>query len=184
MALPLSNGDWTMDPAHSVVGFSVRHLGISTIRGRFTDASATLSVGDDLAGTTLSAEVEMASVSTGNEGRDGHLQSTEIFNVESQPKMTFVSTSIAEAAGGRYQVTGDLTLNGTTRSETLDVEFFGTETNPMDSSSRAGFAAQGTVDRTAYGIDWNVPMPGGGAMLANDIAITLDAQLVGPSSAE
>lgn len=182
MALPLSKGDWTMDPAHSVVGFSVRHLGISTIRGRFTDASATLSVGDDLASTALSAEIEMASVSTGNEGRDGHLQSTDIFNVESQPKMSFASTSITEAAGGGYQVTGNLTLNGTTHPETLDVEFFGTETNPMDSSSRAGFAASGKVDRTKYGIDWNVPMPGGGAMLANDIAVTLDAQLVGPSA--
>ena len=181
MALPLTSGDWTMDPAHSVVGFSVRHLGISTIRGRFGDASATLRVGDDLASTSLNAEVDMSSVSTGNEGRDGHLQSTEIFDVESQPKMSFASTSIAEAGDGRYRVTGDLTLNGTTNAETLDVEFFGTETNPMDSSTRAGFAATGKVDRTRYGIDWNVPMPGGGAMLGNDIAVTLDAQLIGPS---
>ncbi len=181
MTTPLASGDWTMDPAHSVVGFSVRHLGISLIRGRFTDASATLTVGDDLAATSLSAEIEMASVTTGNEGRDGHLQSTEIFNVEAQPKMGFRSTSISEAGDGRYRVTGDLTLNGTTGSETLDVEFFGSETNPMDQSVRAGFAATGAIDRTAYGIDWNVPMPAGGGMLATTIDITLDAQLVGPA---
>ena len=181
MALPLTSGDWALDPAHSVVGFAVRHLGISTIRGRFTDVNATLRVGDDLAGTSLEAEVEMASVSTGNEGRDGHLQSTEIFDVETQPKMRFASTAISEAGDGRYHVNGDLTLNGTTRSETLEVEFFGSETNPMDGSRRAGFAASGAIDRTEYGIDWNVPMPGGGGMLATTIAITLDAQLVGPS---
>lgn len=181
MALPLGSGDWNLDPAHSVVGFAVRHLGISSIRGRFTDVSATLTVGDVLAATSLQAEVEMASVSTGNEGRDGHLQSTDIFNVESQPKMVFASTSIAEAGDGRYQVTGDMTINGATRTETLEVEFFGSETNPMDGSVRAGFAAAGSIDRTAYGIDWNVPMPGGGAMLATTIAITLDAQLIGPA---
>lgn len=181
MTLPLGSGAWTLDPAHSVVGFAVRHLGISSIRGRFTDVSAELQVGEDLTGSSLQAEVAMASVTTGNEGRDGHLQSTDIFNVESQPTMTFASTSIAEAADGRYAVTGDLTLNGTTKNETLDVEFFGSETNPMDGSVRAGFAASGSIDRADYGIDWNVPMPGGGAMLATTIAITLDAQLIGPS---
>ncbi len=182
MALPLAAGDWNLDPAHSVVGFAVRHLGISTIRGRFTDTNATLVVGDDLGSSALRAEVQMASVSTGDPNRDGHLQSTDIFNVESQPTMSFVSTAIVEAGDGRYRVTGDLTLNGNTHPETLDVEFSGTETNPMDSSSRAGFAASGSIDRTRYGIDWNVPMPGGGAMLGNDIALTLDAQLVGPAA--
>ena len=182
MALPLAAGAWTMDPAHSVVGFSVRHLGISSIRGRFVEASASLVVGPDLADTSLTAEVEMASVSTGNEGRDGHLQSTDIFNVERQPKMTFSSTAITEVGDGRYRMVGDLSLNGATNTETLEVEFFGTETNPMDSSVRAGFAATGAIDRTRYGIDWNVPMPGGGAMLATDIEITLDAQLVGPAA--
>jgi polyisoprenoid-binding protein YceI len=182
MALPLTPGDWTLDPAHSVVGFSVRHLGISLIRGRFTDVTATLTVGADLGASGLFADVAMASVTTGNEARDGHLQSTEIFNAENQPTMSFRSTSIAEAGGGRYQLVGDMTINGTTRTETLDVELVGTETNPMDSSLRAGFAATGSIDRTAYGIDWNVPMPDGGGMLAATIDITLDTQLIGPSA--
>ena len=182
MSLPLASGAWSLDPAHSVVEFTVRHLGISLIRGRFTDVSATLDVGGELGQSVLSAEVGMASVTTGDENRDGHLRSTDIFDVETQPKMGFSSTAISDAGGGRYQVTGDMTINGTTNQETLDVTFGGTESNPLDGSTRAGFSATGSIDRTAYGIDWNVPMPGGGAMLSNTIDLTLDAQLVAPSA--
>ncbi len=181
MSLPLVSGAWSLDPTHSVVEFSVRHLGISSIRGRFTDVSAKLEVGGELDQSALSAEVGMASVTTGDENRDGHLRSTEIFDVESQPKMGFTSTAITDAGDGRYQVTGDMTINGTTKSETLDVTFGGMESNPLDGSTRAGFNATGSIDRTAYGIDWNVPLPGGGAMLSSTIELTLDAQLVGPS---
>lgn len=181
MSLPLTSGTWSLDPAHSVVEFSVRHLGISLIRGRFTDVSATLDVGGELDGSVLSAEVAMASVTTGDENRDGHLRSTEIFDVETQPKMGFTSTAITTAGGGRYQVTGDMTINGTTNSETLEVHFGGTEGNPLDGSTRAGFSATGSIDRATYGIDWNVPLPGGGAMLSNTIDLTLDAQLIAPS---
>ncbi len=95
--------------------------------------------------------------------------------------MGFASTAINETGDGRYQVIGDMTINGTTRSETLAVTFGGTESNPLDSSTRAGFSATGTIDRAAYGIDWNVPLPGGGAMLSDTIDLTLDAQLIGPS---
>ncbi len=182
MSLPLNSGTWSLDPAHSVVEFTVRHLGISLIRGRFTDVSATLDVGGELDGSVLSAEVGMASVTTGDENRDGHLRSTEIFNVESQPKMGFTSTAITAAGDGRYQVTGDMTINGATNSETLDVHFGGTEGNPLDGSTRAGFSATGSIDRTAYGIDWNVPLPTGGTMLGNTIDLTLDAQLIAPSA--
>ena len=182
MSLPLASGAWSLDPAHSVVEFTVRHLGISLIRGRFTDVSATLDVGGDLGQSALSAEVGMASVTTGDENRDGHLRSTEIFNVETQPTMGFTSTAISQAGDGRYQVTGDMTINGTTKQETLDVVFGGTEGNPLDGSTRAGFSATGSIDRTAYGIDWNVPLPGGGAMLSNTIDLALDAQLIAPSA--
>lgn len=182
MTLPLGPGAWTLDPAHSAVEFSVRHLGISTIRGRFGGVEATLEVGDDLGSCSLAAEVDMSSVDTGNADRDGHLRSTDIFNVEDQPRMTFASAEIVERGDGRYAVTGDLTLNGATRSQTLDVTFAGTGDNPLDGSTRAGFSATGVVDRTAYGIDWNVPLPAGGFMLGNDIDVTLHAQLIGPSS--
>jgi polyisoprenoid-binding protein YceI len=182
MRLPLPSGAWSLDPAHSVVEFSVRHLGISTIRGRFVGIEATMQVGDDLSSSSLSAEIDMSTVDTGDANRDGHLRSSDIFDVERQPKMTFTSTAIADQGGGRYTVVGDMTINGTTRSETLDVEFAGTGSNPLDGSTRAGFSATGHIDRTAYGVDWNVPLPAGGFMLSNDIDLTLHAQLIGPSS--
>ena len=182
MALPLGQGTWNLDPAHSVVEFAVRHLGISNIRGRFIGVEASLDVGADLDSSSLTAEVDMSTVDTGNPDRDGHLRSTDIFDVESQPRMRFASTGIAEAGDGRYAVTGDLTINGTTRSETLDVTFNGTGDNPLDGSTRGGFTATGTIDRTAYGIDWNVPLTQGGFMVANDVAVTLNAQLVGPAA--
>lgn len=178
MSLPIKAGRWTLDPAHSVVEFAVRHLGISTIRGRFGDVTATLTAGDDLAGSSLTAEVAMASVDTGDENRDNHLRSTDIFNVEDGPTMGFTSSSITDSGPNRYQVTGELSINGTTRTETLDVEFHGIESNPLDSSTRAGFSATGRIDRAAYGIDWNVPLPAGGFMLGNTIDLILEAQLI------
>lgn len=182
MALPLANGTWTLDPAHSVVEFAVRHLGISTVRGRFGTVEAALVVGDDLSSSSLSAEIDMSSVDTGNPDRDAHLQGTDFFNVETQPKMTFSSTELSQSADGSYEVTGEVTINGHTQSETLSGRFFGTETFPMDGSIRAGFEMGGTIDRTAYGIAFNVPLSSGGVMLSDEVEITLHAQLVGPSS--
>lgn len=181
MSLPLSGGNWTLDPVHSNIGFAVRHLGISTLRGRFGSAEATLTVGDDLASSALNAEIDMSSVDTGNADRDGHVKSTDFFSVETQPKMTFTSESIEAVGDNRYRITGTLTLNGHSQSETLDAEFFGTESNPLDGSTRAGFEATGRIDRTAYGIAWNVPLEAGGVMLGTDVDITLNTQLVGPA---
>jgi polyisoprenoid-binding protein YceI len=166
---------------HSSIGFAARHLGISTLRGRFGSAEATLHVGDDLAGSSLEASIDMSSVDTGSPDRDGHLQSTDFFSVETQPKMTFSSTSIEDVGDGDYRLTGTLTLNGHSRTEILEARFFGTEQNPLDGSTRAGFEATGRIDRTDYGITWNVPLEAGGVMLSNEIAITLNTQLVGPA---
>ena len=182
MSLPLSTGTWGVDPVHSTVQFSIRHLGISSIRGRFTDVDASVDVGDDLSSSSLSATIGMGSIDTGNADRDGHVTSSDIFDAEANPKMTFTSTSISSSGDNDYQVTGDMTMHGVTRSETLEVTFFGTEDNPLDGSVRAGFVATGSIDRTDYGIDWNVPLAAGGFMLGTDVAITIDAQLVGPSA--
>lgn len=182
MSLPLTSGAWTLDPVHSVVQFSIRHLGISSIKGRFTDAEATLVVGQDLATSSLSATIGMGSIDTGNPDRDGHVRSSDIFNAEANPQMTFTSTEIVPAGDAGYTVTGDLSLHGVTRSETLTVTFFGTEDNPLDSSVRAGFSALGSIDRTAYGIDWNVPLSSGGIMLGKQVEILIDAQLVAPAA--
>lgn len=181
MSLPLTAGEWTMDPVHSNISFAARHLGISTIGGRFIHGEATLSVGDALESTSLEAEIDLSSVDTGNADRNGHLTSTDFFSVETKPKMTFSSTSIEDLGNDRYRLTGNLTLNDHTQTETLDATFFGTEKNPIDGSTRAGFEATGRIDRTHYGLTWNVPLEAGGVMLSHEIDITLHAQLVGPA---
>ena len=182
MSLPLSPGEWILDPVHSNVAFAVRHLAISTLRGRFGAVNATLTVGEDLAGSSLRAEVDLSSVDTGNPDRDGHLKSTDFFSVETKPKMTFESSTIDDLGDNRYRLTGALSLNGTSGTETLEARFFGVEKNPLDGSTRAGFEAVGRLDRTDYGLMWNVPMESGQVMVANDIDMTLNAQLVGPEA--
>jgi len=181
MSLPLTAGTWTLDKAHSTVGFGVRHLGISTLSGLFTEADASLDVGEDLASSSLSASIEMSSIDTSNVDRDGHLKGTDIFDVDSKPKLTFASTGI-EAAGEGYKVAGDLSLGDKTTPVTLDVTFFGTETFPFDGSTHAGFQATGVVDKTALGIDFNVPLTSGGFMLSDNIDISLNVQLIGPAA--
>lgn len=182
MSLPLAAGEWTMDPVHSNISFAARHLGISTIGGRFISGEATLAVGETLADTSLTAEIDLSSVDTGNPDRNGHLQSTDFFSVETKPKMSFASTSIEDLGDNRYRLNGDLTLNDHTQAETLEATFFGTEKNPIDGTTRAGFEATGRIDRTDYGLTWNVPLEAGGVMLSHDIDITLHTQLVGPTA--
>ncbi len=184
MTLPLSPGTWNVDPAHTVVGFAVRHLGISAIRGRFGDVAASVAVGEDLSTSALTAEIDMSSIDTGNPDRDGHVRSSDFFSLETHPKMSFVSTGITASGGDGFRVAGNLTINGHTQPETLDVEMFGLEDNPFDGTRRAGFAATGRINRVDYGIDWQVPLASGGIMLGQEIDLVIDAQLVGPSESE
>jgi polyisoprenoid-binding protein YceI len=177
MTLPLNAGTYSADAVHSSVAFSVRHLGLARVRGSFTDFTSNLVVGADLAGSSLTAAVDLASVNTGNAGRDAHLQGGDFFNTEVAPQMTFVSTSIAESGSG-YTLTGDLTLNGITAPITLDGEFLGTSTFPMDQSQRAGFAFTGTLSRKAHGMEFDAPAGADKLMLGDKVAIELDAQFV------
>ena len=184
--LPLAAGTWTLDPLHCTVEFTARHMAISKVRGRFHTFDATLVVGSDLTSTALQAEVELASVDTGNADRDAHLRNSDFFDVERHPAMTFVSTAIRPADDGDdavYLVAGDLTINEVTKQETLRVEFHGIETFPGDGSVHAGFEATGTIRRSDYGIDFNVPLAAGGFVIADRIGIELDVQLLAPAGA-
>ncbi len=173
--LPVTTGTWTIDPAHSSVEFVVRHMGLSKVRGRFGSFSATLDVAEDLGACGLRAEVELASVSTNNDDRDQHLRSTDFFDVDANPKMTFVSTGI-EGGGDEYVVTGDLTINGVTRPVSLDVEFNGTETFPFDQSVHAGFSATGSISRKDFGVEFEVPLGADKVMIGDKVSIELEAQ--------
>jgi polyisoprenoid-binding protein YceI len=178
--LPLHAGTWTIDPTHSTVEFTVRHLGLSKVRGRFNRFDAQLHVGSDLASTSLTADVDLSSVDTNNADRDGHLQGTDFFDAERHPSMTLESVSITEA-NGSYTVVGDLSINGATRPIELDVEFFGSEVFPMDQSTRAGFSATAALSRKAYGIEFNVPLGADKVMISDSVKIELEVQLVAPT---
>ena len=177
--LPLSAGTWTADTAHTTVGFVVRHLGLSKVRGRFENVTAQLVVGEDLASSSVNAEIEMGSVQTGNPDRDAHLASSDFFNAETNPTMTFRSTAIS-GEGEEYTMVGDLTINGVTKQVELDVEFFGTSVFPMDQSIRAGFSATGTISRKDFGINFNAPVGADKVMISDKVALELDVQLIAP----
>jgi len=177
--LPLAAGTWAADPSHTTVGFVVRHLGLSKVRGRFDGVTAQLVVGDDLAGSSVSAEIEMGTVKTGNADRDAHLASSDFFNAETNPTMTFRSTTIA-GEGEEFTMVGDLTINAITKQVELEVEFFGTSMFPMDQSTRAGFSATGTVSRKDFGISFNAPVGADKVMISDKVTLDLDVQLVAP----
>ncbi len=178
--LPLQAGTWTIDPSHSTVEFTVRHLGLSKVRGRFNRFDARVDVGSNLGSTSLSAEVDLSSVDTNNADRDGHLLSTDFFNAESHPSMTLRSVSIS-GEGDSYAAVGDLSINGVTQPIELEVEFFGTEVLPMDQSTRAGFSATATLSRKAYGIEFNVPLGADKVMISDKVQIELEVQLIAPT---
>ncbi len=180
--LPLASGAWTLDPVHCTVEFTARHMAISKVRGRFHKFDASVTVGDSLATSSLSATVDMSSVDTSNADRDAHLRNSDFFHVEHHPTMTFNSTAITSVGEGNYKVDGDLTINGITKQETLDVVFHGTETFPGDGSFHAGFEATGTISRTDYGVDFNVPLSAGGFVISDKIGIELDIQLLAPQN--
>jgi polyisoprenoid-binding protein YceI len=177
--LPLTAGHWTLDAAHSGVSFAVRHLGLSNVRGRFDRYDASLDVGAGLDDVVVNAEIDMASVDTNQPDRDAHLRSTDFFDAERHATMTFRSTSVT-GAGQEYELVGDLTINGITKPITLDVEFHGTQIFPGDGRTHAGFSAQGEVRRSAYGIDFNMPLGIDQVGLGEKIRVELDLQFVEP----
>jgi len=177
--LPLGTGGWALDKNHSAVLFVVRHLGLTNVRGRFDRFDATLDVEADLAHVAVTADIDLSSVDTGNADRDAHLRSTDFFDTEQHPSMTFRSTEVT-GSGSDYELTGDLTIAGVTQSVTLDVEFNGTEVFPADQSTHAGFSAKGEIRRSAFGIDFGIVAGAEKLMLGDKIKIELDLQFVAP----
>jgi polyisoprenoid-binding protein YceI len=168
----ISAGTWTIEPSHSEVGFSVRHLGLSKVRGRFNSFAGTVSVGDEVAATTLEATIDLASVDTNNADRDGHLLSTDFFDAEAHPEMTFRATSVAAT-----RLAGDLTINGRTKPVELDLEFHGVAVDGYD-MTRAGFSASTQILRSDFGIDFNAPLGLDGMLIGDKVDVELEIQLV------
>ena len=171
----LTAGSYTIDPAHSEVTFTIRHL-MSKVRGSFTDFSGELTVAEDLALSAASADIRLASVDTRHADRDAHIRSAEIFDVERYPSMTFASTGV-RTEGGRYLVDGELTIKDVTRPVTLEVEFNGTGIDPWG-GSRAGFSATTQISRKEYGVEFNVPLQGDKVLLGDKVDVQLEIQAV------
>ncbi len=169
-------GTWTADPAHSEIAFSVRHLMISKVRGRFTGYDVTIVTGEDPLDSSVTATIDLASVDTGHEGRDNHLRSGDFFEVEEYPTMSYRSTGISRADAG-WIIDGDLTLHGVTRQVPLAVEMNGFGPDPWG-GQRAGFSATAQVDRRDFGIDISVPMDAGGVALGEKVSISIEIQAV------
>jgi polyisoprenoid-binding protein YceI len=164
-------GTWTIDPSHSEVGFTVRHL-MTKVRGQFEKFEGKVTTGTELAGTKAEATIDLNSVNTRDAQRDGHLRSGDFFDVENSGPMTFVSTSFDGSTA-----TGDLTIKGVTRPVELDVEFLGTDTDAYG-NTRVGFEATTEINRKDFGVDFNIPLDGGKLLVGDKVSITLSIQAV------
>lgn len=171
----LPAGTWNIDPTHSTVGFSVRHLMVSKVRGEFADVSGAITVTADGV-PSVAAQIGVDSITTGNDQRDAHVRSGDFFDAEKFPTATFVSTSV-EADGDNYVVHGDFTLKGVTRPVDLTLEFNGV--NPgMGHGQVAGFEARTVINRRDFGIDIDMPLETGGTVVGDKITLTLDIEAV------
>ena len=172
----LTPGVWNVDPSHSIVGFTARHLMITKVRGRFTSFTGTVTVPENALDSKVEANVDLGSVTTGDDQRDAHLKSADFFNIDQHPTMTFRSTGIKET-GGDYLLTGDLTVAGKTRSVDFDLSFDGVQKDPWG-GTRAGFTAEAEISRKDWEMTWNVALETGGVLVGDKVKIELDVELV------
>ncbi len=171
----LAPGTWTIDPTHSSVGFTVKHLMISKVRGSFANFSGTVIVPEDRFASTVAVTIEPASVSTGDANRDGHLRTGDFFDAENNPTWTFTSTGI-RADGDDYKLAGELTMRGVTKPVELNVDFEGVSKD-LYGNTKAGFTAEAEVSRKEWGMEYNAALETGGVVISDKVKLTLDIQL-------
>lgn len=167
-------GTWAIDGSHSEVSFSIRHLGLSKVKGKFQAVSGTITTGENPLDSKVDAAVEVSSVSTGQADRDGHLKSGDFFLAEEHPQITFVSTGVSEN-GGDLEVVGDFTMRGVTKQVAFDVEFGGFGEDNYG-NYKLGLTATTSIKREDFGVSWNGPLDKGGMILGSDVKITIDVE--------
>ena len=168
---------WNVDPMHSRVGFAVKHLVISTVRGEFKKYEGKVVLDDaDLTKSTVEATIDPATIDTGVADRDGHLRSPDFFDVAKNPSVTFKSTKVAAAGPGKLAVTGDLTLRGVTKPVVLDVEL-SPEVKGMYGETRRGVTATGKIDRKAFGLAWSKVVEAG-PVVADEVTLSFELEIV------
>jgi polyisoprenoid-binding protein YceI len=174
---------WTIDPAHSLVEFSVKHMMIATVRGRFRDVAGTVILDPhDETSAAVDVTIDAASIDTGVAQRDGHLRSADFFDAETYPTLTYRSRRVEHVDDGVYRVVGDLTIRGVTREVVLRAEETGTVALP-DGGKLAAFSASARISRRDFGLTWNQALETGGVLVGDDIKIALEVELVRAAAA-
>lgn len=168
---------WAVDQSHSTIGFEVKHMMVSKVKGSFESYTADVVAEDltDLTTASIAFKIDVASIHTRNEDRDNHLKSADFFDAENQPSIDFTSSSITKD-GDDYKVTGDLTIKGVTKPVTFDVEFGGKGTNPWGVEVY-GFEAEAKINREDFGLTWNAALETGGVLVGKDIKIKVELEV-------
>lgn len=171
-------GDYEIDAAHSRLGFVARHAMVTKVRGNFETFSGTIHAdGSDPAASKVELSIDVVSINTGNEQRDGHLRTNDFFDAETYPTITFSSTAIEPKGDNTFQVNGDLTIRGVTKPVSLDVEFTGAAVDPFG-NSRIGFEGSTVINRKDFGVSWNAPLEAGGVLVSEKVTLELDIAAV------
>ncbi|MFF7973646.1 YceI family protein [Streptomyces sp. NPDC007905] len=171
-------GDYTIDPAHTTIGFVARHAMVTNVKGSFQDFTGTLHLdGEDPAKSTATLDVSMESIETGNADRDGHLKSSDFFKTDEFPTMTFRSTKAEALGGDEYRVTGDLSILGVTKPITIDLEFNGAAKDPFG-NERVGFEGRTEILRSEWGLTWNAALETGGVLVSDKIKLNFDISAI------
>ncbi len=179
--LGLAAGTWTIDAGHSHVGFTVRHLMVSKVRGEFADFAGTIQVTEDVTASSVDATVHAASVNTRDSARDEHLRASDFFAIDQHPTWTLRSTALRATGDREFVLTADLTIRGVTRSVDFDLEFHGVTPDPWG-GTRLGLTAETTINRKDFGVDWNLPVDGGGVVVGDKVTITLEIEAIRDAS--
>ncbi|GAA5212432.1 YceI family protein [Streptomyces thinghirensis] len=171
-------GEYTIDPSHTTIGFTARHAMVTNVKGKFLDFSGTLHLdGTTPADSTATLDITMDSIDTGSADRDGHLKSSDFFKTDEFPKMTFRSTEAESLGGDDYRITGDLTILGTTRPITIDLEFNGAAKDPFG-NERVGFEGKAEIKRSEWGLTWNAALETGGVLVSDKIKLNFDISAI------
>lgn len=169
-------GTWNIDPVHSDIAFSIRHMMVSKVRGQFRTFEGQIVTAENPLESSATATIDLASIDTGDANRDGHVRSADFFDVDNNKTMTFRSTGIT-AGGDGFVVDGELTLHGVTRPISLDVEANGFGPDAWG-GTRAGFSATGEISRKDFGLEFNMPLDGGGVVLGDKVQLSLEIEAV------
>ncbi len=173
----ITTGTWILDPTHTEIGFTVRHL-IGKVRGKFTGFDGAVVTAEDITASTVNVSVDLSTIDTGTVGRDDHLRSADFFDIESRPTMTFVSTGVRQSDDRSFVVTGDLTIKGVSQSVELVTEFLGEGGDPWG-GTRIGIEATTQISRKEFGIDFNMPVEGSDKLMIGDkVSIRINAEAV------